>query len=150
LSLNDEELTFLVQELSIKEFGWPFEHKAIYNKRLRTTGGRYLLATHMIEINPKVEQIYGTEELIGVIKHELCHYHLHRQGKGYKHQDQDFKTLLKKTNAPRYCRPLEMSEQKKPLYIFQCSDCLKSYSRKIKMNTERYRCGVCGGEIVLM
>lgn len=96
MSLNDEELTFLVQELSIKEFGWSFEHKAIYNKRLRTTGGRYLLATHMIEINPKVEQIYGTEELIGVIKHELCHYHLHRQGKGYKHQDQDFKTLLKK------------------------------------------------------
>ena len=27
------------------------------------------------------------EELIGIIKHELCHYHLHLEGKGYQHRD---------------------------------------------------------------
>ena len=36
------------------------------------------------------------DELISIIKHELCHYHLHQEGKGYKHRDQDFKDLLKK------------------------------------------------------
>lgn len=29
-----------------------------------------------------------------IIKHELCHYHLHLRGMGYKHRDADFKTLL--------------------------------------------------------
>ena len=47
------------------------------------------------EINPLVVEVYGMEELIGVIKHELCHYHLHIEGKGYRHRDADFKNLLK-------------------------------------------------------
>ena len=48
----------------------------------------------------------GEKELIGIIKHELCHYHLHLEGKGYQHQDQEFKKLLKKVGAPRFCTPL--------------------------------------------
>ena len=39
------------------------------------------------------------EELIGIIKHELCHYHLHLEGKGYQHRDKDFKELLKKVGG---------------------------------------------------
>ena len=46
------------------------------------------------------------EELIGIIKHELCHYHLHIEGKGYQHRDRDFKQLLQKVDAPRFCSPL--------------------------------------------
>ena len=54
-----------------------------------------MLQTHHIQINPKSFEIYGIEELEGIIRHELCHYHLHIEGKGYKHRDKDFKDLLK-------------------------------------------------------
>ena len=52
------------------------------------------------------------EELIRIIKHELCHYHLHLEGKGYKHRDQDFKELLQKVGASRFCSPLPESSVK--------------------------------------
>ena len=56
-------------------------HIAEFNRRLSTTGGRYRLSDHSIEINPLVFGSAWNEELVGVIKHELCHYHLHIEGK---------------------------------------------------------------------
>ena len=85
-----------------------FIHYAYFNPRLRTTGGRYLLRSHDIEINKKYYDERGIEELIGIIKHELCHYHLHLEKKGYQHRDADFKKLLKKVGAPRFCTPLAL------------------------------------------
>ncbi len=93
--MEDEELQKLVEAISDQSFGMPFLHFAAFNDRLRTTGGRYLLRSHNLEFNKKHYEQFGMEELIGIIKHELCHYHLHLQGKGYKHQDHDFKQLLK-------------------------------------------------------
>lgn len=104
--MNDLELQALVEKISLEHFQKPFRHKAYFNNRLRTTGGRYMLRTHHIEINRKYLEQLGLEELKGIIKHELCHYHLHLEGKGYRHRDADFKNLLKKVNAPRYCTPL--------------------------------------------
>ena len=73
----------------------------------------------------------GMEELIGIIKHELCHYHLHLEGKGYQASEiRILKSLLKKLVAPRYCTPLpETSVKRKQnrilTYIMiECSDVL--------------------------
>lgn len=41
----------LVETTSLDHFNQPFKHKAYFNSRLRTTGGRYVLSTHHIEIN---------------------------------------------------------------------------------------------------
>ncbi|MDN8848724.1 SprT family protein, partial [Staphylococcus aureus] len=81
----------LTEEISAMYFDRRFEHKAYFNHRLKTTGGRYLLNSHNIEINEKQFIKYGESAIIDIIKHELCHYHLHIQGKGYKHKDSDFK-----------------------------------------------------------
>ena len=51
----------MVEEISEKDFGKPFMHKAISTPRLRTTGGRYLLRSHNIDINRKyLEQLGDT------------------------------------------------------------------------------------------
>ena len=71
-----------------------------------------MLADHSIEINPLVLKVHGIDELIGVIKHELCHYHLHIEGKGYQHRDADFRNLLKETSSPRFCKPLSKGNEK--------------------------------------
>ncbi|UTR05716.1 SprT family protein [Alkalihalobacillus sp. LMS6] len=144
--MTNEELQRLTEELSQSYFDLPFKHKAMFNGRLRTTGGRYLLSSHHIELNEKHYLKYGKEELIGIIKHELCHYHLHLLGKGYRHGDKDFKQLLKKVGAPRFCRSVK--EEKAPFFlVYQCMSCTQKYYRKRKVNQSKYVCGVCKGKL---
>lgn len=145
-NLSSDELQILTERLSVQWFQKPFVHKALYNRRLQTTGGRYMLSDHSIQVNPKVENLYGMEELVGVLKHELCHYHLHIEGKGYKHGDRDFKELLKETNSPRYCKPLKSQQPSVgTIRIYSCTDCGLNYERKRRIDTKRFRCGRCHG-----
>lgn len=146
--LNHDELYKLVNQLSLDFFNKTFKHEVMFNKRLRTTGGRYLPHKKVIELNPKYLVELGLQELIGIIKHELCHYHLHIEGKGYKHGDQEFKSLLKETGSPRYCRPLP-SNLKKYKYTYICQTCHYAYRRMRKVAVKQYRCGKCKGHIEL-
>lgn len=147
--MTNEELTGLIKEISLASFHKPFWHEGVFNSRLRTTGGRYLLRSHNIEINPSSYEKFGYAELEGIIKHELCHYHLHIEGRGYKHRDRDFRELLKETGSPRFCSTLENNATRRSTtsYVYQCVACKTNYKRKIRMNTERYRCGLCSGKL---
>ncbi|KAB7704817.1 SprT family protein [Bacillus aerolatus] len=150
--MKNEELQLLTETISMKLFSRPFLHQAKFNSRLKTTGGRYMLQSHNIEVNKKYYEVYGQEELEGIIKHELCHYHLHLQGKGYKHRDRDFKELLQAVEAPRYCRPIKNTTVKRStrLLLYKCNDCRLTYTRKRKMDTARYVCGKCKGSITFV
>ncbi|MFJ7934976.1 SprT family protein [Sporosarcina sp. NPDC096371] len=146
--MMDIELQKLIEDVSNEVFGKPFLHISRFNSRLRTTGGRYMLSDHSIEINPLVLQKYGTEELVGVIKHELCHYHLHIEGKGYRHRDNDFRELLKQTASPRFCKALsERNEKPRVLHLYRCTACKLEYKRRRRMDVRKYRCGKCAGAI---
>ncbi len=150
--MNDNQLQELVSRISTQYFGKEFRHQARFNYRLQTTGGRYLLKSHDIELNPKYYQERGESELIGIIKHELCHYHLHLEGKGYQHRDRDFRDLLKQVDAPRFCKPLDSVQVRrvKTNYFYQCKDCMQKYARKRKVNTNKYVCGKCKGRLLLL
>ena len=143
--MNEHELQQLTEEISRTSFHREFTHKITYNKRLRSSGGRYLLKTGNIEINPLVEQELGLEALIGVIKHELCHYHLHQSGGGYRHRDADFKRLLHQVGGSRF-----VERMKEPNFIYECTACHHRYPRMRKMNTNRYVCGKCRGKLILL
>ncbi|WP_404457581.1 SprT family protein [Oceanobacillus kapialis] len=145
--MNEKELYNIVEELSKKYFKRKFLHSVCFNNRLRTTGGRYLPAKRVIEINPKYLEA-GMEEFKGIIKHELCHYFLHIDGKGYKHGDQDFKNLLKETNSPRFCNPLP-SQKVVRQYQYVCKTCGHVYERRRRVNVKKYRCGKCRGSLQL-
>lgn len=149
--MTDYDLYQLVCNISERVFNKPFLHKAYFNKRLRTTGGRYLLQSHNIEINPRAYEKYGFKEVEGIIRHELCHYHLHIEGKGYQHRDADFRILLKKTNAPRFCSNLNQENKRKnsKQYTYVCLKCGMHYHRKIRMNTAKYCCSKCLGRLKL-
>ena len=143
--MNEHELQNLTEEISRTSFHREFTHKITYNKRLRSSGGRYLLKTGNIEINPLVEQELGLEALVGVIKHELCHYHLHQTGGGYRHRDADFKRLLHQVGGSRF-----VERMKEPAFLYECVDCHHRYPRMRKMNTNRYVCGKCRGKLILL
>ncbi|HHY74996.1 MAG TPA: SprT family protein [Bacillus bacterium] len=149
--MNQKQLQILCEQISLEYFGKRFLHIVRFNNRLRTTGGRYLLKSHDIEINPKYYFEQGIEAVKAILKHELCHYHLHIEGKGYQHKDEDFKRLLKKVDGPRYCKPLSTVKRKKQLikYIYECGACKQTYNRKRRMDTTRYVCGSCRGKLIL-
>ncbi len=147
--MNNQELQKLTESIVINEFNQPFQHQAFFNNRLRTTGGRYMLESHHIEINPKQYETYGKQALIDIIKHELCHYFLHIEGKGYQHKDQDFKLLAEKVKAPRFCQPIK-SYQSRVKYEYQCLSCQTTFQRIRSVNIEKMRCGKCGGRLKLL
>ena len=72
--MTQEELQQLVEEISLKSFQLPFKHQAMFNPRLRTTGGRYHLNDHHLDFNAKLFEESDEETIAGIIKHELCHY----------------------------------------------------------------------------
>ena len=134
----------LCQKISNEYFHKEFQHQITYNARLKSSGGRYILKTGNIEINPKVETILGREILIGVMKHELCHYHLHQEGKGYRHQDRDFKMLLQQVGGHRFVERMDSFR-----YVYSCESCGTTFRRMRKINTNKFFCGRCRGSLVL-
>lgn len=151
--MTNEQLQKWVEEISVHSFGVPFRHRAEFNARLRTTGGRYFMKSHNIEINPTQLETFGRDEVEKIIKHELCHYHLHLSGRGYKHRDPDFKALLQQVKGSRYCQSLPDRKSRKPQpvrYKFLCNVCGMEYPRKRKMDPNRYRCGKCAGKLTLV
>ncbi|MFC4025315.1 SprT family protein [Oceanobacillus longus] len=148
MALLEEKVLFeLVNKLSETYFHKPFRHDVRFNHRLRTTGGRYIPAKKLIELNPRYVTDMDEHEFMGIIKHELCHYHLHIEGKGYKHRDKDFRNLLKETGSPRHCNPLP-TEKIEYRYKYKCNKCHHVYNRRRRVNVEKYRCGKCRGELI--
>ncbi|GMK42085.1 protein SprT [Paenibacillus sp. CCS19] len=150
--MNDETLQTWVERVSLEWFGRPFKHRATFNGRLKATGGRYFTKSHNIEISPHQLEAFGAEETEKIIKHELCHYHLHLLKRGYQHRDQDFKQLLAQVGASRYCRTLPEREARKPRpfkYKLLCGACGMEYLRRRRLDPARYRCGKCAGKLSL-
>lgn len=146
---TNDSLQAYVEAVSEEWFHHPFRHRATFNSRLRTTGGRYHLQTHHLDFNPKILDVFGEAVFLGIVKHELCHYHLHIAGRGYQHRDADFHKLLKKVGGLRYTPSLEQKSGVAKRWHYQCSHCGQSYYRKRRVNTSSYCCGRCHGKLKL-
>jgi SprT-like protein len=145
---TNEELLELAKSISLQAFHLPFLHDCRYNPRLRSVGGRYLLTTHHIEINWRYAMQVGYDGLIMTIKHELCHYHLHLTGRGYRHRDQDFQLLLKRVNGIRYADRSALN-LRTYRYEYQCQSCGMKYMRRNRINLKKFVCGKCRGKLCL-
>ncbi|MGG1514086.1 SprT family protein [Paenibacillus oryzisoli] len=146
--MDDGELQAWIEQVSLTSFGRPFLHRARFNRRLTSTGGRYFMKSHDIEISWLQWETYGREETEKIIKHELCHYHLHLLKRGYKHRDLDFKTLLAQVGGSRYCQSLPQARPKQAYkYKLVCADCRTEYLRKRKVDVRKYACGKCRGKL---
>lgn len=138
--MNNSELQQLVESISLTYFNRSFTHRATWNTRLKTIGGRYHLNTHHLDFNPKVLEQLGMGVLVSVIKHELCHYHLHLTKQGYRHQDDDFKKLLKQVGGSRFVSWGKSTVKK---YHYRCTGCRSNIYRQRRFNVERFVCSKC-------
>ena len=148
--MTEEELQKLVEQISLKYFGRPFVHKVKINKRMTTTGGRYHINDHHIEINAHFLAPQYHDDLVGVIKHELTHYHLHLLGMGYEHRNRDFKNLLRQVGGSRYAPDIGLRRKRRVNYLYVCEKCGMHYPRIRRINVRRYRCGKCKGKLRLL
>lgn len=139
-------LNELVKTVSYEDFGKPFRHKAVWNKRLKTTGGRFHPKDGHLDFNPKHYEVFGEEVFRKIIRHELCHYHLFFEKKGYRHKDRDFKELLEKVGGIRYAPGLPSTSR----YQYNCQNCGQVYYRQRRINLTTYVCGKCCGKLLLV
>lgn len=138
-------LTEYVKQVSLEDFGKEFRHIAVWNRRLRSTGGRFFPKDGHLDFNPKHLEEQGLDIFRKIVRHELCHYHLYFEQKGYRHGDKDFKTLLVAVDGLRYAPRLEAVNY----HHYQCQTCGQPYQRKRKVDTRKYRCGRCRGSLRL-
>lgn len=142
------DLTKYVQEVSREDFGWEFRHTAQWNNRLKTTGGRFFPKDGHLDFNTKLYAEHGIEVFRKIVRHELCHYHLYFQKRGYKHGDREFKELLAKVDGLRYA-PQRLTIQQSFRYKYCCQSCGQMYPRKRRIDVRKYRCGKCQGTLEL-
>lgn len=137
-------LTNYVRQVSLEDFGLVFHHQAFWNTRLRTTGGRFFPKDGHLDFNPKHFEQHGEAIFRQIVRHELCHYHLYFQGKGYRHQDSEFKALLAQVGGLRFAPRLQETGVK---HLYYCLNCGQTYPRKRRLNLNKYRCGKCKGQL---
>lgn len=147
--MDEKELQSIVEQISLDYFKKTFTHNATFNPRLRTTGGRYHLNTHDLDFNPKVFETFDKTIYEGIIKHELCHYHLHLAGKGYRHGDQDFKELMNRVGGLRFTPSLEAEEVHILRWEYECIGCENKIYRKRRFNLRKYVCYLCKNKFIL-
>ncbi len=144
-----KDLNAYVNRVSLEDFHRPFRHQAEWNKRLRTTGGRFFPKDGHLDFNPRVLEELGEDIFRKIVRHELCHYHLYFAQKGYQHKDDDFKRLLAQVDGLRYVPALSQAKPQK-IYSYQCQSCKQIYHRKRQINPARYVCGQCRGQLLLL
>lgn len=140
-----DDLTSYVCQVSQEDFGKPFVHQAYWNTRLRSTGGRFFPKDGHLDFNPKHLEVYGLAVFRQIVRHELCHYHLYFEGRGYRHGDTAFKALLKQVGGIRYAPALPTTMSG---YQYVCQTCGQVYRRQRRVNLAKYRCGKCRGGLL--
>lgn len=109
--MTNQELQAWVERVSLADFHLPFRHRATFNARLRITGGRFNLRDENLDFNPSMFATITVAQQLGIIRHELVHYHLYRAHQGYKHRDADFKQLLAAVGGSRYAPSVARRER---------------------------------------
>ena len=147
--MTNQELQRLVERISLESFGRPFRHRAWFNPRLRTTGGRYQLTDHSIEINPRMLSEHDEATLEGIIKHELCHYHLHMAGQSGQHRTRAFRELLQQVGGLRFAPdPKQTRPKPRRWQLYVCQNCGQKYYRARRIDVTKMVCGRCRGHLV--
>ncbi|WP_267201872.1 SprT family protein [Limosilactobacillus kribbianus] len=149
--MTNQELQLLTEKWSLKYFRRPFRHQIFFNRRLKTTGGRYHLTDHHIDINPLMLTEFDQDNLKRVVLHELCHYHLHLTGQDYHHRSPTFRHLLARVGGSRYAPPTSKVQQRRQAkWLYRCQGCGVVIARQRRFNTARYVCRRCGSHFCLI
>lgn len=110
MKINNKELKLICDELMEQLWGDKLEIPVTISGRLtRSLGlfyyrtvynsGEFVREPIKIVISKQLTEHYSLENIEGVIKHELCHYHLYKMGGNYSDGDKEFEDELKRIGS---------------------------------------------------
>lgn len=123
--MNDSSLTILTEAVARDNFGRSFGGQAVFNNRFRSRGGDVNVKQSLIRVSRRLYDEHGREAVIGVLRHELCHLFLYRDGLAYTHRSKEFKDLAAAVGAPRFAPAINNDQQPRRYrrFYFACPAC---------------------------
>lgn len=144
--LKDVTESFLnewANEFTVKEWNKMLDIPININNRLRSKNGyfRFYPNGRPIEIGLNVKGCKSIEELIGVLKHELCHWHCFTEGLQYDDGTKDFESMLLSVGAPSTFVGLDQKRSRTIQNIVsKYGSVLKAVTvKKVDCNTNDYK-----------
>lgn len=137
---SNESLLDLVNELAIRYFGRTYNGRVEWNFRMRTRAGDYAPRLKLMRLSARYAKEFGDEELVGTIKHELCHWYLWEQGIAHRHDSRAFKELMQRVDAPRYAKRTQVRTGSSRRYVYRCTFCGIEFVRRRKIQGACKRC----------
>lgn len=143
---DNEALTALANELSQTYWQIGCTVPVVWNGRLSSTMGRFCYTERKkkrqplrIELSKKAARQLDKETLIAVLLHELCHYHLFKQGKPFSDHHPVFEAEIKRVGAIS-TNTIRLPQKGYELY---CSQCQALLGKRKRFNSKHYLSACC-------
>lgn len=149
--LTNQQLGMLAQQLSQTYWQAPCTIPVVWNGRLSTTMGRFFYLTQKkkrtavrIELSRKAARHLDRETFIKVLLHELCHYHLFKQGKPFSDHHPVFEAEIKRVGAIS-TNAIKLPQKGYKLY---CAKCQAFLGIRKRFNPAHYASACCHAPII--
>lgn len=145
------DLTLYASDFLRKNYNTDLTIPIKCNNRLSRSMGRYIYSYNQpkrIEIAGHVFDYATNIIILKVLRHELIHYALHKQGLPFDDGDYLFEKELIKHNAPR---TESFSVGKK--YLYKCNNCNReraTKTKKVYSNPHLYKTGCCNDKLTIL
>lgn len=132
MKISEKNLRLMCEELMDKLWGDKLEIPVVISSRMTNSlglfyssmvykNGKRVRQPLKIAISKSLLEYYSLENIEGVIKHELCHYHLYKKGGNYCDGDKEFEDELKRIGSHSTCTLSRAGM----IYTVKCSCCGK-------------------------
>ena len=133
MKISEKNLRLMCEELMDKLWGDKLEIPVVISSRMTNSLGLFYSSTVYkngqrvrqplkIAISKSLLEYYSLENIEGVIKHELCHYHLYKKGGNFSDGDKEFEDELKRIGSHSTCTLSRAGM----MYTVKCSCCGKT------------------------
>lgn len=154
MKISEKNLRLMCEELMDKLWGDTLEIPVVISNRMTSSlglfyssmvykNGQRVRQPLKIAISKSLLEYYSLENIEGVIKHELCHYHLYKKGGNYCDGDKEFEDELKRIGS-HSTRTLSRAGM---IYTVKCSCCgqvvRKTPSKGVVTRSINTRISVC-------
>lgn len=146
-NLQEKDLLWITDRIYMHYVQEPYTGEVKWSNRLKTSGAniRYDPKTGhgLIQVNRQYAEKFGKLELLEILKHELAHYYLYKQGKLKHGHGEVFKKTLRKIFHSE-CIWAKRNEDVYR-YTYVCRKC-KSVYKSTKNIKRAVYCGRCTKE----
>ena len=135
--LTEGQLNEMANVIYQDYFGEPYSGKVVWSKQMKRIAGN-CRSDGRIALNFHYYERYGEEEILKVLRHELCHHFCFDKIGHHTHSTPLFVDSLEKVGGDQKGKPMPITG-----YIHECPGCKKRWTFRKKMD-RKLSCETCG------